>query len=334
MPETSWYARDTPYFQHFARRLVHLQTVQQLGTCLHVPKAARPARPACFQKVDVHSCVSELLLLVQVTLCSVSGDIFSSPVAAQRQLLGLQAVDEDQVQYLRRLLVPILQWVSPPQAALQQADTVDEAELLDACRCCSRSRVLEPSDNCSAAWRVTLIEAACIPRHCGQFFCFEVVICPLNHHKLLCTRTHRIKGVACFCVGGSYSNHSALAGRLLQPPRSMAQVALSMLFPPGKAARARWARCVLSLRPASRWEAPARRRKAAGWRRPPSCCWMPGWGCSWRTARGELTLFCITSLPAWKVQGSPAFRSQPCVNNGKRDRNLRTPGCRRLCAGT
>ena len=106
---------------------------------------------------------------MQVTLCSVSGDIFSSPVAAQRQLLGLQAVDEDQVQYLRRLLVPILQWVSPPQSALQQADTVDEAELLDACRCCSQARTLGPSEHCSAAWRVTLIEAACLPRHCDCF---------------------------------------------------------------------------------------------------------------------------------------------------------------------
>ena len=100
------------------------------------------------------------MVLVQVTLCSVSGDIFSSPVAAQRQLLGLQAVDEDQVQYLRRLLVPVLQWISPPQAALQQADTVDEAELLDACRCCSRSRTPGPSGICSAAWLVALIEAA------------------------------------------------------------------------------------------------------------------------------------------------------------------------------
>ena len=71
---------------------------------------------------------------LQVTFCSLSGDIFPQPIAADRRQLGLQAADDEQVSYLRRLLTPVVAWISPAQAVLQRANTTDEAELSDACR--------------------------------------------------------------------------------------------------------------------------------------------------------------------------------------------------------
>ena len=63
-------------------------------------------------------------------LCSMAGDVF--PRGSPGDLRPQQAA---KAAHLRRFLPVLLQWLCPPEQALQQALGGREGPLLDACRC-------------------------------------------------------------------------------------------------------------------------------------------------------------------------------------------------------
>ena len=82
------------------------------------------------------------MLLLQVLLCSLTGDIFpkeqqphqqphGQPRRQPHQQLGNSSLKSE---HLRQMLRLVTVWLPDPQAAVHQAAANEEAPLLDACR--------------------------------------------------------------------------------------------------------------------------------------------------------------------------------------------------------
>ena len=69
--------------------------------------------------------------IMQVLLCSLSGDIFPKAQQAQQRLASSSPAKDE---HLRQMLGLVGVWVGDPQAAVHQAAANEEAPLLDACR--------------------------------------------------------------------------------------------------------------------------------------------------------------------------------------------------------